>query len=454
MCFPQDINHHICILTYYNIVMQTPTPRTINVGSRATVVDETNNRSLLNGTSGSSTGKGSRGTEQGMQTYRGRYDKKVADMNNTISSNRNTLFQKPSKPAALDIEDSEWLFSMKVPRSDSSEDKYSIHALSALNNLGADEVESYPDDEEMAAECLKNKLRILGVARDTVPFQGGNQKQGLAIQYRGVSTHFANCDMPPGLLAELIIPLPHQLNRSEKPKKPHVEPDKVVLELRPYSARTVESKVMTHLKHYFKDENKYKRTMGLKHRTTSAWSSFIKTLLHGDIITWALITSHLAQRGIIQPISLGDHAAIQDIGEVDSMIGDTLILTLLKMLDVLQGGKASGADIKPAAHINIKESHMQAGRHLARELGMKVRFDCTTANLEFGYNKDTRSNPAKDEKGRANLGTPQGMMLYLQANHTPALVGGLSDVLNRCKEFVVGKIVKGAPAGRVTDICQ
>lgn len=429
------------------------TPRTIDANARSTVIDVTNDRSILGGSTGSSSGKGARATEQGMQTYRGKFDKRVADANTTIASTRNTLYQKPSKPAAMNIEDGEWLYTMKVPRSDSSEDKYSIHALSALNCLGADEVENYPDDEAMAVECLKNKMKIVGVARDTVPYQGGNQRQGLAIQYRGVSTHFANCDMPPGLLAELVLVSPQQLNRAERKRRPHIEPDKVVLELRPHSPRTVEEKVMTHLRNWSRDQDKYTRTMGLKYRTTNSWNSFFETLKRSDLVTWALITSHLQKTGIINNIARGANNRIQDIA-LGVLDGDDLVLTILKMLGVLKGGLPSGADINVNAGINITDVHMAMGRSLSREIMQKVRFDCTTANLEFGYDHTTKKNPAKDEKGKARVQTPKGMMLYLQANHTPALIGGLSDALLRDKEFIVGKIVQGAPEGRMTDICQ
>lgn len=436
-------------------------PRMIG-GSRSITVDSTPSISGY-GTTG--TGKGANPTEQGMETIRGVMDKRVIDNIKTIAESRKTLFRAPTKSEAYNIEPGEATFCLKVPRSDVGEDKYSAHVMTSLNGLGDAAVEAYPGDEAMAVEVIKNQIKPNGFARDTVTYQGGNKKQGTAIQIHGIVGKFANYDSPPGLLAELVVPLPSQFNRADKKRQPHVPPDKVVLEIRPYTPRTIESKVLVHLRNYFKDSDKYKRTMGLKHRTTSAWVNFVETLTQNDMVAWGLITNHLTELGIIQPILLGTNSKARTMSVVDTPIvdipedvprGDTVVLALLKALGLLHGTRQSGEDIPHVdgefGIINITSEHYSLFNAVRRELGAKVRYDGVTANLEFGFDRVTKRNPNKDDKGKAKIHTPGGKLLYMQANLTPALVGGLSDALLRDKEFIAGKIVKGAPEGKICDI--
>jgi len=430
--------------------------RTINVSNRSLTIDAT--PSMI-GYASTGTGKGSNATEQGMETIRGVMDKRVIDSINTTAQNRKTLFKAPAKPEGYNIEPSEATFCLKVPRSDVGEDKYSAHVMTSLNGLGAEAYEAYPNDEAMAVELLRGQIKPNGFARDTVTYQGGNKKQGTAIQIHGIVTKFASCDSPPGLLAELVIPTPSQFNRSDKKRQPHIPPDKVVLEVRPYNPRTVESQVMTHLRNYFKDADKYKRSMGLKHRTTSAWINFAETLTQSDIIAWGLITSHLMKVGVIAPILFGANPKVRAMSlEATPAVnipaatphGDTVMLAILKALGMLHGTQTSGSDISPA--INITQEHYMLFAAVRREIGAKVRFDGTTANLEFGHDNATKRNPFKDEKGKPRIHTPGGKLLYLQANNTPATIGALGDALLRNKEFIVGKIVKGAAEGKYIDI--
>ena len=429
------------------------------INGNKSVVYDTQPASRSSGYGDSFSGKGSNATEQGMQTITAKYDKTAIDNHNRIASGNRTLYQKPEKPESYDIVDGEFAFTHKMPRSEVTEDKYSVHCVTSLNSVGADAISAFPNDEEMAVEVVRNSIKYAGIARDTVTYSGGNKRQGLALQIAGISSHFANYDSAPGFLAELVVPKPSSLNLAERKRKPHVPVNKVVLEVRPYNPRTIEAKVMAHLRNYLDDEAKYKRAMNTKYRTTQVWINFIDTLFHSDIVTWAMMTSGLQSAGVIKPIELNDNPVIRDLAALgahtddEPLHGDKTVLVISKCLGILPTPKPDGTDIHSG--IKILAKHVEFFNGLKRQLMQKVHYDGRIANLEFGYDRQTRTNPAKDDKThRPKMSTPAGRMLYNQLNHTPMVLGAMSDAVSRNQEWVTHKIIKGAPEGRVLDLVK
>jgi hypothetical protein len=400
-----------------------------------------------------SPGKGARGFAEGLVTLRCTYDKHGVDTMRRIASSRRTFFVHPEKNEAYDILEGDPVFSHKIPRSGVDEDKYSVHGVSSLNSVGAEAVENFPDDDEMAAEVIKNQIKYIGIARDAVTYDSKNKRQGLAIAVDGRRSVHANYDTPTCTLAEIVVPMPKRLNMVERKRRPGTPANKVVLEIRPYNPRTIESKIMAHLRNYSQDPDKYKKTMGNRYRTTSSWISVIETMIKSSITSWALITSQLAKLEIIGPVTLGPHKNIRDlVHDRDVLTTDDVVLIICKGMALLNGTKSNGGDINKDAGISITPTHMALFSAVKRDLTKKVFFDGRTENFEFGYDKEKRRNPAKEEKtGKPILAKPAGRMLYNQVNHTPELIGALSDVVNRDREWIDGKFIKGGPEGKWVD---
>jgi len=399
-----------------------------------------------------SSGKGARAQPQGLATVRAFYDKATADTLTKTSANRRTLFPRGEKTEVHDIVDGEFAFIYKIPRSASSEDKYSIHCFTSLSGAGADAVEAFPEDEEMATEVVANMVKPMGVARDTVTYDSKNKRQGLALQIAGVSTFDTSYDTPTALIGQLTIPLPSRVNNAERKRRPGVPANKVVLQVRPYNPRTIESKVRCHMRNYLHDAEKYKRAMGSKYKTTFAWINFIESMLRSSFVSWGLMTSHLQQLGIIKKIQFGDAAILVGSG-AEGLSGDELILFIMKGLGVLPGTAPNGSDISKTVKVGINETHKMFFECLKRELGKKIFYDGRIANLEFGYDRDTRKNLAKSESNKKPImSKPDGRMLYQQLTHMDGLIGGLSDAINRDRDWLVGKIINGSPEGRKADM--
>lgn len=393
---------------------------------------------------GAPTGKHSNATEQGIITVTAHVDKRTLEATTNLSRLGRPLFPTAEDAASQDILDGEPVFRMKTPRNAMSENPHGLHVMSSLNGMGVDAVEAFPEDEEMAALEVRNRIEFAGFARYDVARD--NLRQGLAVQISGIVTSKTRYDMPPGSYVRIVVPLPKDLGRPDRKRYENVPTNKVTIELRPYKWQTIEFTVAAHMRNYLSEPGRYKRTMSVgKVKTTNAWINFMESIMHNAIVTWGLVTSHLAQRQIIKPIEFGgaltnaeDRDALAQLdGELAT--GDDVMLFITKGLGSLAISNVN--TINPKLRFTPKHEGMFAA--LRRETLQKVFYDGTIMNLEFG--SQNGSNPrAKDFNGRPKVDAPYGRMLSNQLNHFPATVIAFAQVAQLDRSDIISKVVKGA----------
>lgn len=249
--------------------------------------------SLAQGSKTYTPGRGSKKHVQGLVTVRALYDKPTLKRHNETAATRSTVFPKPVTDESLDVVEDEFCFMTKVPRSDVSEDKHSLHIGSSLNGIGADVAEAYPGDAEVQRVATRNRIKYAGIARDTVDYTSGNKRQGLALGIAGESTHFADNDLAPGQLAELIVPLPGKNSTGSYVRKPYVPEGKVTLELAPYAPKNLETRVQAVMRAFTENEDKFRKAMDPKYRTTLMWANVYESWWNHIVTSWAILTKTL-----------------------------------------------------------------------------------------------------------------------------------------------------------------
>jgi hypothetical protein len=74
-----------------------------------------------------------------------------------------------------------------------------LNCFTSFNSMGAEAKENFPNDVEAQRAAIMNKIRYVGVPRDSVSkTRQGSGYAGIALQVGGVSSHPATCDMPSG----------------------------------------------------------------------------------------------------------------------------------------------------------------------------------------------------------------------------------------------------------------
>jgi hypothetical protein len=406
---------------------------------------------IAGGSSGSlppSAGKGAKATPQNFASVRALYDKPDVDTAIKKATERGSVFKPATKTDAYDLNDQEPTFCVKKVRSSMSEDPNSLHVKSSLTAEGATEKEAFLGDEEMQAIALQNKLMFTGIARDTITYTNGNKRQGLALQVAGVATLYADNDMPPGALAELIVPTPSKINSFNKAIRPNWPAGKVVLEMRPYNPRSIESDVMAVLRNYSADEDKFKKGMDPKYRTTDMWINFCEALYFSHFTTWAVVNDAMIEIGVLdrEAFKFGTNKYF-NLGEAAR--GRDVLLGIMCAFGFLTHCAEDGRGIN---NVKITKDNRASYLRLKQDLVRRMFTEGKIADHMFGFDRASKTNIGVDEKTNKPKKNPIGNMVTNQMNHHRMAIGGMSDAIRRKMEWIIGKVIHGAQKGSKADI--
>lgn len=407
---------------------------------------------LAKGSSSYTPGKGSDKDGQGQATITAYYDKTTVDLFNTQASGKMAVFNKPATVESYDINAGELCFTVKTPRSSQGENVHSLKVQSSLNSIGVDVREAFPNDTEMQRMAIRNRIQYGGIAMDVMTYNGKNKRQGVALQILGESTLYADNDLPPGMIAELVVPDPAKKNSSTSLRRPHVPPDKVLLEVAPYDPKTLSARVMAVIRNYVTDENTFKRGMDPKVKTTNMWISMCESLGNFSLISWAVMTKSLMNAGVIRPIVASSYGPYQISSAENAVNGVPAVLGILKAFGNLPH---TGAESTSGIHRNfvLTRSTKEAYSGLKRDILRKVFYDGRIRQDAFDYDPETHETRGRDARGgKIKMSEPYGNALYNQINAFPAVVGALNDAIRSDAEWLIGKIAKGGLQGGRADI--
>lgn len=397
-------------------------------------------------------GQGSNKDGQGVATLTAYYDRSTVDKLNSVASGKATVFNRPNSTEAQDVVTDEFCFTYKIQRSVQTENPHALKFFSALNSMGADIKEAYPRDIDMQRVAIRNRLKYAGIAADMVEYSRGQKRQGIALKILGEATVYADNDLAPGLLAELVIPDPTKRSSANTLKKAHIPPEKVLLEIAPYNPRTLEVRVMAIMRSYASSEDVFKKAMDPKIRTTHLWLNFCESAWFSAITSWAVITKSLMTSGVIKPIVARVNGPYAISGREDGVSGISAILGIMKAFGALpETGTESIGGISP--DYRLTKGTREAYTSLKRDVFRKVFYDGQIVQDAFDYDPDTREARGREARsGRIRMQDPTGHMLWNQTNHHRMLIGSLNDAIRTDNEWLVGKISRGSQAGGKADI--
>lgn len=427
--------------------------------SASKIIVPTNNPSpqidaMAGGNKSYTPGKGASKDGQQLTTLTAYYDKLHFDTVTMQASSKQPVFDTPMDMQCFDVETDEFCISSKVPKNSQTENPHALKVFSSLNCLGVQANQAFPGDIEMQKVAIRNGIRYAGISTDIRKWTKTDEgrRQGVALKIGGEATIYADNDLPPGMLVELIIPDPEKRKSSMTLKKGYIPADKVLLEVAPYNPSTLSTRVMAVLRNYGANEETFKKGMDPKVRTTNMWVNLSECCWNSALTSWAVITKSLISSGVIPSIAVSSVGMYSLSRVANGVTGTPAILAVLKAFGSLPStGTESTGGI--SQNFALSKSGREAFQALKKDIIGKLYYDGRIKQNAFDYNTTTRGWDGRDARGgKLRMSDPMGAAVYNQLNHFIELVAALNGAIREDNSWLVGKISHGAKAGSKADI--
>lgn len=369
-------------------------------------------------------GRGEQSAPQGEINATAYIDDLQLKANSNVANSRRTVFSTPNNKNTLSITTGDDCFQFKDTRlNDDAARKF--YVASALNGLGVEAFEAFPNDVEMQVECIKNMIKPTGRSTTYKEYTGLQDQQGFSLQTDGVKSGTANDNFLPGQLTELVVPNPIQIFKGNYVRKPGDEPDAIKLERRPYNPSRLGVIMLTHLTNQLKDTKKYVNGMNKDYRSTSKWLNAGQTFF--DFITFSAIIA----AGMFEKMG----ATIRTKMPKGYASTEQTVL-LLRAFKLIQNST------DPSKRFTSEQYEFFS--KFRREFLSTVITDGTSKNHLYGYNNG--ENKGITKQGKLN-DSEEGEIISLQLNSFRRAMSGFSDAYRSHMEFIDGMCVKGATKG-------
>ena len=426
-----------------------------------------------NGYRARTTGRGSRATQQGIQTITARVDREKLRINKSTNL-KPASYPTSSDKDAYDVVNGEVAVRFKTPRNSFAEDGTVPYIVTTMNGHGTEALSSFPNDKVMQMIAVRNGLQLVGVVEgDSVFVEGDGKSPTIAIQIAGVHSHPATSDMPVGYIAKARPPIPG----TDRVQIGFTPDSKIPIEIYPSETSNFETEIRAVLRNYANDPVNFERGMGERYRSTNAWSAFAESLYQEHLIGWAVITDKLISKGVIRGLTFGaNYDLYPNIAPESSYI----ISAILKGLGALPKVSLSSYNIKTGEdeftridlpsdmnrgndnekvfyfflHKNAKNFFMKAMLYsqLSKELRKCVLLtEPQISNLLFGYNPETK-NKGIDNQNKILQENAIGGIISRQINAVARTTSALANAIDLDREWVLGKVIKGAATGEMFDV--
>lgn len=311
-------------------------------------------------------------------------------------------------------------------------------------------MQQFPDDPEAARLALKNTYRPAGIAVTQVDVSKGDVFQGLTATFAGLNTIVANRTIQAGDLVRVDLP---PLSLSEltdgfSTQRRGIPPFKYPVITAPVDPSTVSQTMLTHVRKFREDPQKWRVAMGSELESTRQWESSVQKLGHSYKVAVLLGVSELIKSGILK---LGD-VALTDIGGLSDFQGEA------------DESKRS-VDItgRFAEYLEVVKSRptplTRDGKKLWVEIGDRIIgsifTDGSNPYYEYGFDIDGSawSSQVRDlESGRIITTTPEGQLAVEQHNHFAKALTAINAAILDDHSWIIGRCVRGAEKGRTIDI--
>jgi len=349
------------------------------------------------------------------------------DVDSIVLQKKNATTTNSLYPTAgtgvFNIEDGEPLVeNMNVPRSDVS----SVPSvISALNGLGKEARNAYPNDEELQRLALKNSLQPRGFAVGKVS-EGDHPIHALSSGIGGTSFPFLDEDIPTNSLVALDIPT------SSEARAPYnsngergIHENKVLCKVVRHNPRMIQVEFSKHIRAILDDEKKYAVAFAPRDGGDVALVIAARALFTSQLTTIILGIDALQQQGII-----GAGAGAVDIPRLAVGLG------------LVQNVPGSG--------VVITDADRDTYENLKKILLDKVNWSLnqqTMIGQVYGVD-NVNSEGFVGTNGLINRKTIAGQLIELQHNHHLKAIQGLNLFVHDYNKWIVGKTLEGGTAGR------
>jgi len=369
-------------------------------------------------------GRGEQSAPQGEINATAYIDDLQLKANSNVANSRRTVFSTPNNKNTLSITTGDDCFQFKDTRlNDDAARKF--YVASALNGLGVEAFEAFPNDVEMQIECIKNMIKPVGRSTTVKEYTGLQDQQGFSLQTDGVKSGMASDNFLPGQLTELFVPNPIQIFKGNYVRKPGDEPDAIKLERRPYNPSRLGVIMLTHLTNQLKDTKKYVNGMNKDYRSTSKWLNAGQTFF--DFIAFSAIMAD-SMFAKMKP------AITQKMPKGYTPIEETV--ALLRAFKLIQNST------DPTKRFTSEQYEFFS--KFRREFLSTVITDGTSKNHLYGY--ENGDNKGINKQGKLT-DSVEGEIISLQLNSFRRAMSGFSDAYRSHMEFIDGMCVKGATKG-------
>ena len=369
-------------------------------------------------------GRGEQSAPQGEINATAYIDDLQLKANSNVANSRRTVFSTPNNKNTLSITTGDDCFQFKDTRlNDDAARKF--YVASALNGLGVEAFEAFPNDVEMQIECIKNMIKPVGRSTTVKEYTGLQDQQGFSLQTDGVKSGMASDNFLPGQLTELFVPNPIQIFKGNYVRKPGDEPDAIKLERRPYNPSRLGVIMLTHLTNQLKDTKKYVNGMNKDYRSTSKWLNAGQTFF--DFIAFSAIMAD-SMFAKMKP------AIDQKMPKGYTPIEETV--ALLRAFKLIQNST------DPTKRFTSEQYEFFS--KFRREFLSTVITDGTSKNHLYGY--ENGDNKGINKQGKLT-DSVEGEIISLQLNSFRRAMSGFSDAYRSHMEFIDGMCVKGATKG-------
>lgn len=377
-------------------------------------------------------GRGEQSSPQGEINATAYIDDLQLKANSNVANSRRTVFSTPNNKNTLSITTGDDCFQFKDTRlNDDAARKF--YVASALNGLGVEAFEAFPNDVEMQVECIKNMIKPVGRSTTVKEFTGFQDQQGFSLQTDGVKSGMASDNFLPGQLTELVVPNPIQIYKGNYVRKPGDEPDAIKLERRPYNPSRLGVIMLTHLTNQLKDTKKYVNGMNKDYRSTSKWLNAGQSFF--DFITFSAIMAYLLFRKM-RPVMEKKYPSGYPAATDPANTAEEETIKLLRAFKLIQNST------DPSKRFTSEQYEFFS--KFRREFLSTVITDGTSKNHLFGFQNGDNKGITKQGKLDDSV---EGEIISLQLNCFRRAISGFSDAYRSHMEFIDGMCVKGATKG-------
>lgn len=316
-----------------------------------------------------------------------------------------------------------------------------LAVLGAVNGLGSEAAQLYPNDPEMQAACVRNQIQYVGFAYQALSGEPIDALRGITVQMHGLKTVPVVGNSNPGDMMEVFVPEPGKMYATvnELVNRGSLA-NKATLLVRRASADTPGKALRKHILEILREPTDWKMAMGERLLGTRAWATAAHEVMNSALASGMIVLEHALAIDYVRLGTLGEHATA-DLGAGAGSYAH--VARLASIIGLIDGTlPAAGAPLAPAEKAKLNNAR--------DEMLQRIFYDAGNPAFEYGAPRafDAAGNVKNKWSGRSgkevNLATDIGKMLDVQLNHTTRAVQGFYWAVLDARRFHIGKNVTGS----------